>query len=139
MRTRVLGNSGLHVATATAAAAVFSCLADAAPAVDFAKDVQPILLEQCVECHGPAQQMNGLRLDRRRDVLPNRVGANGAPVVPGNSTASRMYQRISATSAGQQMPPTGPLTTEQIDTIKAWIDRGAEWPDEVADGKSSGS
>lgn len=133
MSIRVPANSARHVAIAIAASVVCSSFADrAAAAVDFAKDIQPILRERCVECHGPAQQMNGLRLDRRRDVLPNRVGANGAPVVPGNSAASRVYQRISATSAGQRMPPTGPLSAEQINTIKAWIDGGAEWPDGVA-------
>ena len=138
MSIRVPANSARHVAIAIAASVVCSSFADrAAAAVDFAKDIQPILRERCVECHGPAQQMNGLRLDRRRDVLPNRVGANGAPVVPGNSAASRVYQRISGTSAGQQMPPTGPLSAEQINTIKAWIDGGAEWPDGVAGGKSA--
>lgn len=84
MSIRVPANSARHVAIAIAASVVCSSFADrAAAAVDFAKDIQPILRERCVECHGPAQQMNGLRLDRRRDVLPNRVGANGAPVVPG--------------------------------------------------------
>ena len=52
--------------------------------VDFARDVQPLLREHCVECHGPAQQMRGLRLDRRRDAMPNRVGANRARIVPGD-------------------------------------------------------
>ena len=37
------------------------------------------------------------------------------------------------------MPPTGPLTKEQIGTIRAWIDGGAEWPDDWPDGKSSGT
>jgi ankyrin repeat protein len=136
---RVLGNTVFPVVIAIGATVVFCSLAAAGPAVDFAKHVQPLLREHCVECHGPSQQMNGLRLDRRRDVLPNRVGANGAPVVPGNSAASRIFQRISGTRAGQQMPPAGPLTAEQIDTIKAWIDAGAEWPDELAGGKSSGT
>jgi len=138
MSIRVLGNGARYVAIAIAAFAVCSPFADrAATAIDFAKDIQPILRERCVECHGPAQQMNGLRLDRRRDVLPNRVGANGAPVVPGNSAASRVYQRISGTRAGRQMPPTGPLSAEQINIIKAWIDGGAEWPDDVAGPKST--
>src|SRR5262249_53072560 len=30
------------------------------------------------------------------------------------------------------MPPTGALSSEQIGIIKAWIDQGAEWPDELA-------
>jgi hypothetical protein len=42
--------------------------------VDFEREIQPLFREHCVECHGPSQQMRGLRLDRRRDALPNRVG-----------------------------------------------------------------
>ena len=100
--------------------------------VDFARDVQPILRQHCVECHGPSQQMRGLRLDRRRDALPNRVGANGARIVPGNSSASALYRRLTGTASGSQMPPAGPLPQEQISVIKAWIDQGAEWPDALS-------
>src|SRR5256885_17117817 len=97
--------------------------------VDFARDVQPILREHCIECHGPSQQVRGLRLDRRRDAMPNRVGANGARIVPGNSARSSLYRRVSATQSGAQMPPSGPLPPEQINLIRAWIDQGADWPD----------
>ena len=33
--------------------------------IDFGRDVQPILKAHCIECHGPKQQKNGFRLDRR--------------------------------------------------------------------------
>ncbi len=33
--------------------------------VDFARDVQPIFRQSCVPCHGPTQQISGMRLDRR--------------------------------------------------------------------------
>jgi ankyrin repeat protein len=100
--------------------------------VDFVRDVQPILAEHCVECHGPSQQMRGLRLDRRRDALPNRVGANGARIIPGDSARSVLYRRVSGTQSGVQMPPAGPLRPDQIEIFKAWIDQGAEWPDSGA-------
>jgi ankyrin repeat protein len=99
--------------------------------VDFARDVQPLFRTNCYGCHGPAVQSNNFRLDRRRDSLPNRVGANGARVVPGNSGVSRLYLRVTG-QAGLQMPPTGALSPEQIAIVKAWIDQGAEWPDELA-------
>ncbi|RPI54022.1 MAG: hypothetical protein EHM55_12070, partial [Acidobacteria bacterium] len=108
-------------------------LAAQAPAkVEFARDVQPILRQHCVECHGPSQQMRGLRLDRRRDALPNRVGANGARIVPGNSSASPLYLRLTGNGSGSQMPPDGPLRQEQISVIQTWIDQGAEWPDALS-------
>jgi ankyrin repeat protein len=108
-------------------------MAAQAPAkVDFARDVQPILSQHCVECHGPSQQMRGLRLDRRRDALPNRVGANGARIIPGNSSASPLYRRLTGNESGSQMPPDAPLRQEQISVIKTWIDQGAEWPDALS-------
>src|SRR6476619_4064742 len=97
-------------------------LAAQVPVVDFARDVQPILREHCVECHGPSQQMRGLRLDRRRDAMPNRVGANRASIVPGNSAGSPVYLKLTG-KAGLQMPPTGPLKPEQVNIIKTWIDQ----------------
>jgi ankyrin repeat protein len=98
--------------------------------VDFARDVQPILKEHCYECHGPSQQMRGLRLDRRRDALPNRVGANNARIIPGNSAGSLLYRRL--TQTGTQMPPAGTLRQDEIGIIKNWIDQGAEWPDSLS-------
>ena len=99
---------------------------------DFARDVQPLFRSNCYGCHGPSLQSGGFRLDRRRDSMPNRVGANGARIVPGNSAASRLYLKVSGSQAGLQMPPTGALSPEQIGIVKAWIDQGAEWPDELA-------
>ena len=85
-----------------------SLIAEQAPAkVDFGRDIQPLLREHCVECHGASQQMRGLRLDRRRDALPNRVGANGARIVPGDSARSVLFQRLTGTQVGPQMPPAG--------------------------------
>ena len=106
--------------------------AQAPKKVDFAGDVQPILKQHCVECHGPSQQMRGLRLDRRRDALPNRVGANAARIVPGNSSVSLLYRRVTGNESGSQMPPGAPLRQEQIDVIRNWIDQGAEWPDALS-------
>jgi ankyrin repeat protein len=99
--------------------------------VDFGRDVQPILRQQCYSCHGPTQQMNGFRLDRRRDAMRGST-ANPGLIRPGNSDASFMFFRMISNAAGPQMPPTGALPPEQIGIIKAWIDQGAEWPDQYA-------
>ena len=94
--------------------------------VDFGKDVLPILRQNCIGCHGPAQQMSGLRLDRKSAVISRRG------VVPGSSENSFLYHRVSGSEYGMQMPPTGALRPEQIHTIKMWIDQGADWPDALA-------
>jgi ankyrin repeat protein len=67
-----------------------------------------------------------MRLDRRSAVI-NRRG-----VVPGSAENSFLFHRISSADYGIQMPPTGALKPEQIDTIKRWIEQGAEWPDALA-------
>ena len=100
--------------------------------VEFGRDVQPLFRARCYTCHGPSQQLQGLRLDRRRSALPNRVGANRASIVPGNSDASPVYLKLIGKQAGLQMPPDGALSAEQINLIKSWIDEGADWPDEYS-------
>ena len=96
--------------------------------IDFGRDVLPILRQNCFGCHGPSQQMNGFRLDRRSSVFKNGIRR----VVPGSSENSFLYHRLIGTEYGLQMPPTGPLPPEQIATIKGWIDQGAQWPDALA-------
>ncbi len=104
-------------------------LAAAAPAqVDFPRDIEPVLHQRCYMCHGASVQMNGLRLDRKKEALEG--GLAGPVIVPGNSAASRLVERIVSTKPGHRMPPSGaPLTPEQIAAIRAWIDAGAEWPE----------
>jgi ankyrin repeat protein len=99
----------------------------AGPAVDFRTDVQPLLNARCLACHGPTQQMSGLRLDQRNSVLGTR-----SRIRPGSSATSRLYLRLIGSDYGPQMPPTGALPPEEIARIKAWIDEGANWPDDLA-------
>jgi ankyrin repeat protein len=110
--------------------ALSSALSHQAPGkVDFRRDVQPLFKQFCIECHGPSQQMHGFRLDRRRDAM--RGGAI-VVITPGNSGSSRLYHKLMGNKYGPQMPPAGPLTDEQVSVIKAWIDQGAEWPDDLS-------
>ena len=89
--------------------------------VDFTRDVQPILTARCSGCHGPQQQMKGLRVDDR-DALLNVV-------VPGNSGASKLIQRVSSAKKDFVMPPVGqPLAAGEIELLRVWIDQGAKLP-----------
>src|SRR6266852_9131711 len=99
--------------------------------VDFGRDVQPILRQHCYTCHGPTQQEAGFRIDRRRDAMRGSTLDAGI-IRPGNSESSVLYFRVSGGEFGPQMPPAGALRPEQIATIKAWLDQGAEWPDALA-------
>ena len=95
--------------------------------VDFVRDVRPILEAHCYECHGSEKQMNGFRLDRRRDAM--RGGTNHV-ITSGSAAASRLYLRLVGTTYGRRMPlDADPLAPAQIATLQRWIDQGAEWPD----------
>src|SRR5262245_27835238 len=97
--------------------------------VDFARDVQPILKEHCFGCHGATQQMGGFRLDRRSTALR---GVIRPVLIPGSSESSRLYRRVLGPEFGTQMPPTGALARQDIETLKRWIDQGLDWPDALA-------
>jgi mono/diheme cytochrome c family protein len=100
-------------------------------AIDFARDVKPILESRCFDCHGPDDQQSEFRLDRRADAL--RGGLSGPAIVPGDSGLSRLIEYIAAGDGETMMPPDGErLSPEQVAVLRAWIDAGAEWPDDLA-------
>lgn len=107
-------------------------------AVDFLRDIRPILERSCIRCHGPERPRSGLRLDRREGVLR---GGEGGPVVVGNSGASRLIHvvaRLPDVPEDLWMPPDGqapPLTQEEIALLRAWIDQGL--PGETEPGRST--
>ena len=125
MRNAVIG----CLSVALVVLAAVPAWAQAPGTVDFGRDVLPIFKAQCYSCHGPTQQLNGFRLDRRGLALR---GGTFPVIAPGSSAASRLYQRLLGNRYGQQMPPTGKLPDADIETIKNWLDQGANWPDAFA-------
>src|SRR5262249_17515451 len=96
-----------------------------ADAVDYHKDVKPVLRERCYACHGALAQKAKLRVDSGANLL--KVGV----IVPGKPENSELLLRVSSENDGQRMPPEGqPLKPEQIATIKLWIEQGAKVPDD---------
>ncbi len=95
------------------------------PAVDFGRDVYPILRQACFDCHGPDKQRGKLRLDSRAAAL--------RAIVPGKADASELYRRIIlAADAEGVMPARGDrLSAAQVATLRAWIEGGAPWPEQV--------
>src|SRR6516162_2079107 len=75
-----------------------------APAVDFARDVYPVLRKTCFECHGPHKQKGGLRLDSPAAAL--RGGRRGPVIVPGQAAKSELYRRVALPRGDKDaMPP----------------------------------
>ena len=98
--------------------------------VDFAREVRPILSDNCFSCHGPdeATRQRGLRLDVHEGLFEDRGRLGGPVVVAGNAADSRLYQRLVTESSRLRMPRGGDaLTDEQIETLRLWIDQGAAW------------
>ena len=95
-----------------------------ADAIDFARQIRPILAENCFHCHGPdaAIREAGLRLDTESDVA--------AMLVAGDRDASELFRRLATEDETEVMPPpeaNRSLTAEQIEAIGLWIDQGARW------------
>ncbi len=105
--------------------------AEPPPAVDFARDVYPILQRACFECHGPQRQESDLRLDLREPALAG--GASGAVIAPGKPDESELLRRIGLPPGDDEIMPTRgkPLSRRQIETIRAWIAAGAVWPEKL--------
>jgi mono/diheme cytochrome c family protein len=93
------------------------------------REVQSLFRTRCFGCHGPQQQLSGLRLDQKESAM--RGGYSGPVIKPGESGVSALVQRIAAVKGVPVMPPAGPkLTAEQVGIVRAWIDQGAEWIDQ---------
>ena len=98
--------------------------------VDFGRDVRPILSDRCFACHGPDAKTRkaGLRLDTQ-DGSQARLEGGRFAIVPGDSKASEILRRVSA-HGKERMPPEGSgeaLTANEVATLRAWIDAGAEY------------
>src|SRR4051812_17842948 len=114
-------------------------LLPAPAAVDFEKDVRPILEIHCVRCHNP----KGTDFESgKTDVdLSSHESAFevASTIVPGNPDKSKLYKTtVLPDDAPKLMPPknkaTGKLeriTAQQSETLKLWITEGANWPKEA--------
>ncbi len=96
----------------------------AAEKVEFARDVKPIFASRCEGCHGEKAQLGGLRLDAKQ--------AAAKVIEPGNAEKSLLFARVMGRGDQARMPMGGkPLTADELNTLKLWLDQGAEWPEGV--------
>ena len=90
--------------------------------VDFAHDIVPLIKARCAECHTNGKKKGSLALDTREAILKARV------VVPGKSSASELFMRITSSDPDERMPAKGkPLSPREIELLRAWIDQGLPW------------
>ena len=106
------------------------------PAIDFDRDVRPILAQNCFACHGPdaAARRAELRLDVESGVR--------SVVTPGAPDESELLRRIRHPDPGKRMPPpdsesglgqtSGGLVASEIELLARWIDEGLAWSEHWA-------
>lgn len=109
------------------------------PKVSFARDIQPLFTEHCIRCHVtggfannsgiPLRLLNGVSYD----LLVNKKSAQDDSwylVLPGDSAGSLLYHKVSSPNppVGRMMPwdNVDPLSTEEVELIRTWIDEGAK-------------
>ena len=102
----------------------------------FVNEVLPVLVDRCLQCHGDKHQKGGLRLDSKEAAMAG--GDSGLIWHANQSDESEIVNRIRSKDLDLRMPPKGEaLSKGQIEAIAAWIDGGAQWPNDVANNLKS--
>ncbi|MCP4774086.1 MAG: DUF1549 domain-containing protein, partial [Planctomycetaceae bacterium] len=91
----------------------------------FENKIRPLLVQHCIECHGPAKSENGLRLDTRSAILLG--GDSGPAAIAGTPKGSMLIQSVSH-SGDYDMPPNKKLADEEIAALSQWVSMGLPWP-----------
>jgi len=102
------------------------CMGWPVMAVDYEKEIKPLLKERCYTCHGALKQQADLRLDTAAAM---RQGGDGGDILAGDPAL--LLERVTTTDKDDRMPPEGEgsmLNTEQVAKLKAWLASGAPAP-----------
>jgi hypothetical protein len=102
----------------------------------FEKEVRPILVSRCYDCHSEqaAKQKGGLWLDRRAGWQMG--GDSGPALVPGNLDQSLLVRSIRYFDEDLQMPPKGKLAPAELKVLEQWVAMGAPDPRDAAFAKA---
>jgi cytochrome c553 len=106
------------------------------PAIDFNRQIRPILAENCFACHGPdeTKRKAKLRFDTKEGAFA-KLRHGGYAIVPGKLAESELMARISTDEPTEIMPPPKSgkrLKPEQVALLKEWIEQGAKWSEHWA-------
>ena len=109
-----------------------SASGDDTPLVSFRSDIAPILLDNCLACHGPKKAEGGYRVDTYQELL--KAGDSGElPIAASPDQVSELLRRITCDDESERMPAENePLTTKQIELVKKWIAAGGKFDGENA-------
>ncbi len=112
-------------------ALIFSASKIQAAAPDFSRDIQPILADHCLNCHGQDdnERKGGLRLDVRNGAMEGGKSKEPA-IVPGKPDQSALIKRISTHDDDDVMPPSksrNPVRPDDVAKLRSWIADGAPY------------
>ena len=107
-----------------------SLLADDQQAIEFNRDVRPILSDYCFACHGPDK--NHREADLRLDTESGLLGDEKKPgaVIPGKPEESELLRRVLLPDGEEKMPPAEfgkQLDENQIKILRKWIEQGGSF------------
>src|SRR5437764_1169122 len=88
---------------------------------DFDRDVAPLLVRRCLDCHSGPEAKGKLDLSQSRSAF--KGGRGGPAVMAGKPDDSLLWQRVRA----GEMPPKKPLSAEEAELLRTWIASGAAW------------
>ncbi|KAB2661152.1 MAG: DUF1549 domain-containing protein, partial [Verrucomicrobia bacterium] len=122
----------LALALALDIAGIAVAAADPTPAVvaiEFARDIRPLLNKHCTACHGGVKKAGNFSLlFRESGLAPAKSGAN--PLRSGDPALSELLRRVASRDDDERMPPPKhgpPLSTAEVGLLAAWIQAGAPW------------
>lgn len=90
----------------------------------FSNEIRPIMERTCWNCHSEQVKSSGLDLSTREAALAG--GSRGPAIVPGRADESRMYRQLAGLE-GPAMPLGIPLSADEIESVRNWINDGAHW------------
>lgn len=95
---------------------------------NFVQDIAPIVVKNCIACHGERTAMGGYRMHTLEAMM--RPGASGrSSIAARDSEHSLVYTRMISTELDKRMPQGGEkLPPIMINAIRMWINEGAEAP-----------
>ena len=92
----------------------------------FEREIRPLLVEHCYDCHAGDERKGGLSLDSKSGWM--RGGDSGKAIEPGNTESSLILEAVRYDNLDLQMPPRGKLNDQAIGALKTWVRMGAPDP-----------
>ena len=120
---RLLSRNAIGIAAIMTVAIACTMVRAQERSPDFVRDVAPLLQRRCLSCHSGAEPKGEFSLQTAEAAL------SGGYIEPGEASESHLVELITPVAGKAEMPKDAdPLTSDEIDVIRKWIDEGAKWP-----------